>query len=344
LQTTNLSNHSHVTGTTFNWAAAGSSAQATGFSTGSGNTIQQTLDNTGYAIEWVTYTVTPFANGCQGTSSDATVTMYPAPPVSFTACFDPIVTTNSKPFLLRGGIPLGGTYSGPGISNAIFNPATYGPGTFTLTYGKTNSYGCSKSTTQSITVVAPTPFTCGSNFTDVRDNQSYPTVQIGPQCWMASNLNYGSSITGDLTQRDNCIPEKFCFGDGPSTCATLGGLYQWDELMRYEDTPGSQGICPPAWHLPTEAEWTLLFNQYLGNGFAGSPLKYSGYSGFNALLDGARFKNINWNFLDFATLLWSSTPHGSEKAWAHGMNSYNPSTSLYSAGRSNAFSVRCIKD
>ncbi len=29
----------------------------------------------------------------------------------------------------------------------------------------------------------------------------------------------------------------------------------------------------------------------------GSPLKYTGYSGFNAYLDGARFKNVNWNFL-----------------------------------------------
>jgi hypothetical protein len=32
------------------------------------------------------------------------------------------------------------------------------------------------------------------------------------------------------------------------------------------------------------------------------------------------------------------------KAWAHAMNMYDPSVSVYPAYRMNAFSVRCVRD
>jgi uncharacterized protein (TIGR02145 family) len=159
---------------------------------------------------------------------------------------------------------------------------------------------------------------------------------------MAENLDYGTVIPPDQHQRDNCINEKY-FNPASSIQHPVS-VYQWDELMKYDNTPASQGYCPPGWHIPTENEWISLFNTFLGQGFAGSPLKYTGYSGFNAFLDGVRFKNASWNFYNFATILWSSTSHGPYKAWAHGMNDNNPSVSYYPSSRSNAFSVRCIKD
>jgi len=167
---------------------------------------------------------------------------------------------------------------------------------------------------------------------------------IGTQCWMAANLDYGIRVTGTQNQRDNCITEKYCYNDNPVNCTSSGGLYQWDEMMQYRNVPASQGLCPPEWHVPTENEWNILFNFYISNGFAGSPLKNTGFSGFNAYLDGAGFKNVNWNFLNFAVLFWSSNSHGNNKAWAHGMNEYNPSVSFYPGSRSNAFPVRCLKD
>jgi uncharacterized protein (TIGR02145 family) len=161
---------------------------------------------------------------------------------------------------------------------------------------------------------------------------------------MSANLNYGSVIPSTQFPRDNCSAEKYCYNDIPSNCTSYGGLYTWDELMQYEDIPAIQGVCPPEWHVPVENEWNTLFNLYISNGFAGSPLKYSGYSGFNALVDGSRFKYKVWGMDNFATLIWSSTSYGTDKAWAHGMNSFNPSVSFYPASRSNAFSVRCIKN
>ena len=169
-------------------------------------------------------------------------------------------------------------------------------------------------------------------------------MQIGTQCWMASNLDYGIQVPGNGHQRDNCTIEKYCYNDNPGNCTTMGGLYQWDELMHYDNITSFQGLCPPGWHVPSETEWNTLFNVFLGSGFAGSPLKSTGYSGFDAHLDGVRFGNVSWNFLNFATVFWSSTSRGPNKAWAHGMNDSNPSVSYYPSARHNAFPVRCIRD
>ena len=87
-----------------------------------------------------------------------------------------------------------------------------------------------------------------------------------------------------------------------------------------------------------------MFNYFVSNGFAGSPLKYDGYSGFNAFLTGTWHQNVNWDYEGFAVMFWSSTAHAGKKAWAHGMNTYNPSVSYYPSLRANAFSVRCLKD
>jgi uncharacterized protein (TIGR02145 family) len=269
-----------------------------------------------------------------------------APIVTFTACFDTITTANAKPIKLKGGIPLGGIYSGPGVNSltGIFTPSVAGTGTKTITYSYTNVVLCTASKNIHIIVQAAPVFTCGNNLTDIRDNKVYPTVQIGSQCWLASNLNFGTILASSQDQRDNCVSEKYCYNDNPINCSNQGGLYQWDELMLYNDTPGDQGFCPPAWHIPTENDWNTLFAIYINNGFAGSPLKYSGFSGFNALLSGMRHINKSWDFQGFATFFWSSTSYGGYKAWTHGMNDPDPSVSVYPASRVNAFSVRCVHD
>jgi len=107
---------------------------------------------------------------------------------------------------------------------------------------------------------------CGSPLTDIRDNKVYPTVQIGSQCWMTANLNYGTMIPGNISQRDNCIWEKYCFNDVAANCGQQT-YYQWDELMQYDETVSTQGLCPPGWHVPTEADWNTLFANYISNGF-----------------------------------------------------------------------------
>jgi uncharacterized protein (TIGR02145 family) len=193
-----------------------------------------------------------------------------------------------------------------------------------------------------IVTVVTVVTTCGQPITDIRDGKTYQTVHIGNQCWLSEDLNYGLEINSNTDQRDNCIPEKY--HNPASSIEHPASVYQWDEIMNYGVSLADQGLCPPGWHVPSEADWNTLFAEFTNNGFAGSPLKYSGFSGFNALLNGARHLNEKWDYQRFATFFWSSTAHGSLKAWSHGMNDIDPSVSAYPAFRTNAFSIRCLKD
>ncbi len=284
--------------------------------------------------------------GDGGLSPVFSILVNPNPIVSYIICTDSITTPTASIIHLREGIPLGGTWSGVAVNaaTASFNPAAAGVGAHTITYSYTNVYGCKSTASQIISVINPGVFTCGGNLKDVRDNKSYQTILIGTQCWMAESLNYGKAIVSTQDQFDDCMPQKYCYDDNPANCTNYGGLYQWNEMMAYYDSSGSQGICPPGWHVPSEAEWTILFSNYVDNGFAGSPLKGTGYSGFNFLLPGDIFFNRSYSFNNFAGFYWSSNSRGLTKACAHGMNSFDPSVSFYPSSRSNAFSVRCIKN
>ncbi|MDF2456562.1 MAG: Kelch repeat type 1-containing protein [Cytophagaceae bacterium] len=61
------------------------------------------------------------------------------------------VTTGTAPFSLTGGTPEGGVYSGPGVSDGIFDPAAAGVGTHTITYTYNS---CSTPATKTIVVSA----------------------------------------------------------------------------------------------------------------------------------------------------------------------------------------------
>jgi len=83
-------------------------------------------------------------------SSDSAFAMCSCPPVSLGAFSS--VCENTGPFLLSGGAPTGGTYSGPGISGGTFNPAIAGLGIHTISYNYSDVTGCSGTATEAITV------------------------------------------------------------------------------------------------------------------------------------------------------------------------------------------------
>ena len=209
-------------------------------------------------------------------------------------------------------------------------------------------------------------FNCGDPLIDARDGQTYTTIQIGTQCWMAENLNIGTMIPGSNDQTDNSTIEKYCYDDDSGNCDTYGGLYQWNEIMEYTTISGTQGICPYGWHIPTDAEWCTLEN-YVDAGTiscsltgyrgidAGANLKsvndwqwLAGASGtdlygFTALPGG--YLDINDNFLNLhnITEFWSSDLDG-EYPWERLLNF---STKWIYRGTTNKYlglSVRCIQD
>jgi hypothetical protein len=93
---------------------------------------------------------------CVSDRSPATVTVYANPTVTFAALSE--VCHNAPAFLLTGGAPSGGNYSGAGVNSNNFDPAVAGIGIHTITYSYTDGNGCSASATQNITVK-----NCGCN-------------------------------------------------------------------------------------------------------------------------------------------------------------------------------------
>ncbi len=273
----------------------------------------------------------------------------PVPVVSFTTCFDTMTTANAKPIVLKGGLPRGGIYTGTGVNTAVsvFNPALAGPGIHGINYTFTNIHGCQDSKETRIHVLASQPFVCGSILTDVRDGKTYRTFSLpSGKCWMQENLSFGSAISDRIPQADNCIAEKYNCPLSIINCPL--SIYQWDELMQYQAGEGSQGLCPPGWHVPQSAEWEQLIAWSGGAGSAGGPMKDTLLAGgYQSRQAGLLYQNHTWAFaasLTAGSMFWTSTQTGAGRAVARGLNETIPSVSEYGSSRSNAFSVRCCRD
>ena len=96
-------------------------------------------------------TVTDSA-GCTSTQS-VTLSEVPPPVVSLSPLTN--TCTNHAPINLSGGVPAGGTFSGPAVVNNVFTPATAGPGLFNIVYTYTDTNNCTSTATQPIQVYAP---------------------------------------------------------------------------------------------------------------------------------------------------------------------------------------------
>ena len=210
---------------------------------------------------------------------------------------------------------------------------------------------------------------CGLTLIDDRDAQTYGTVLIGTQCWMQENLNIGTRINGSQNMSDNSIIEKYCYDNDTSNCDTYGGLYQWNEIMQYVTTEGTQGICPTAWHLPTDDEWKTL-EMHLGMSQAQADLTGSrgtdegsqlagneplwndgpldqnanfGTSGFTGLPAAVRKTNGEFQYLNYFGYFWSSSEYGTD-AWYRSLSHHITQAGRYSGSQAYGLSVRCLKD
>jgi len=104
-----------------------------------------------------TYDVTAhYTDPTTGCSSSVIqlITVHHPPTVTFNMSTG-TVCTQDAPFVLTGGIPTGGVYSGPGVVGGIFSPATAGAGTHQILYTYTDPYGCVAVSSDNIIVHAP---------------------------------------------------------------------------------------------------------------------------------------------------------------------------------------------
>ena len=210
--------------------------------------------------------------------------------------------------------------------------------------------------------------------TDSRDGQTYKTVTIGTQTWMAENLNYAYTgvpyeyINGSEVNTSDST--SWCYDDDPDNCTKYGRLYTWAAAM---DSVGKwstngkgcgygstcaptgtiRGICPEGWHLPSKTEWNALFTAVGGISTAGAKLKsqtgwtaYGGITyedsfGFSALPAGYRYGNGDYydegNDADF----WDD----SGNAFSMYLNNYGDGYAYLNLNdKLYGFSVRCVKD
>lgn len=150
---------------------------------------------------------------------------------------------------------------------------------------------------------------------DIEGN-TYKTVIIGDQVWMAENLKTtkyrdGTSIplvTDGNTWGEIKTPAYCNYNNDINYVATYGRLYNgWAAIE-------TNGICPSGWHVPSAKEWNILINLLGGKQLAGAKLKEAGTthwnapnsdatneSGFTALPGGIRWCNPPGQFIRMNT-------------------------------------------
>lgn len=111
------------------------------------------------------------------------------------------VCSNASPVTLTGYSPLGGTWSGAGVtSGGIFTPGALG--SVTLTYQYTSGANCTASSTRTINVIAPTPVNAGSDI-EVCLNTNAVQLQSGGtwsgSSWVSSSGLFTPGAVNDFT-------------------------------------------------------------------------------------------------------------------------------------------------
>jgi len=171
------------------------------------------------------------------------------------------------------------------------------------------------------------------------DGNVYTTVKIGNQVWTVENLrttkyNDGTPIplVTDNTAWGKLTTPGYCYYDNTTHADSIkkyGALYNWYAV----DT---KKLAPKGWHVPTDAEWTILENYLIANGYnwdgtktenkiaksmaakadwktgvdagtIGNDLTKNNRSGFSALPAGFRVDDGVFDHMGITALWWSAT-------------------------------------
>jgi hypothetical protein len=144
-----------VAGTVYSWT---NNTPSIGLAaSGTGDIAAFAAVNTTQTPVVATITVTPsFTNGgvtCTGTPRTFTITVNPTPIVVATDLFNQRICISDGPVALNA-TPVGGTWSGIGVSGFNFIPGATAVGNFVLTYTYTNQFGCASTDTTTAKVSA----------------------------------------------------------------------------------------------------------------------------------------------------------------------------------------------
>ena len=179
---------------------------------------------------------------------------------------------------------------------------------------------------------------------------------------MAENLNVGIMVDGSENQSDNSKVERYCYNNDTTKCLNYGGLYQWAEMMGFNDSCNTkscahliqenhQGICPDGWRLLTYNDFYIVVhadgNDAGVKGVRSTPfggLNYTGYSLIGAgYLWNYGFKNLNeatyWHYPEEAI----GGGDINVKSFSGRQNKTSTAITYQDANKAHGFSVRCVK-
>ncbi len=203
----------------------------------------------------------------------------------------------------------------------------------------------------------------GPNITDIEGN-SYKTVYIGKQLWMAENLKVSKyndatvipNVT-DETQWSNLTTGAWSIFDNDTlNNVKYGKLYNWYVII--PSTKENKNVCPTGWHVPSIKDWNVLIDYLGGDSVAGGKMKEEGNTNwlykpnkdasnsslFTALPGGFRFRSGSYAFNGFNGGWWSSTEYFLNDARVLDLYGDNGKAYINHHNKGDAFSIRCLKD
>ena len=210
-----------------------------------------------------------------------------------------------------------------------------------------------------------TPILEVDSVTDI-DSNTYKTVKIGNQWWMAENLkvtsyNDGRKIRSVLSTENDSIWAKIDSGAVCKIDDRYGMLYNWYAVHDIRK------IAPKGWHIPTDDEWKTLEKElgmiqtevdktgWRGTneaeklivkssiGWPNSIVFGSNSSGFSALPSGCRLFNGKSSSNSNAAFWWTST-EVENQVYYRNLESKKKSIYRSITYKKYGFSVRCVKD
>ncbi len=228
---------------------------------------------------------------------------------------------------------------------------------------KTPSSSSAEESSSSVASSSSIPFSYGV-LNDDRDGKTYRTIKIGNLEWMAENLNFDPGQGGS---GDEKYDWSWCYDNKLSNCEKYGRLYTWaaavdSSAVFSENAAGCgdgkrcsikfpvRGICPNGWHIPDAGVNGWRADEVCPNyaddtrklqekGIEAWPNATNEY-GFSALPAGG-YGNGSFKDIGRMAYFWGAPEANKELSLQVVVGDGNSS---FGSKKSDAYSVRCVKD